>query len=142
MNQAMATGTFYHIPTNESNKMRLAIVGSVSFRTEELFNMAEDQIQFYISEYLLDIEKIVSGGAIGVDSMAEKWANYYNIPVKIHLPKNRRWAPEGFKERNLKIAEDCTHLLCIRDKESKTYGSGWTSDRAKDMGKVVWRYDL
>lgn len=122
--------------------MRLAIVGSRSFPTVPLWIEAEALIVRNIHIYRQDIEEIISGGAEGVDSLAEKWADYYSIPKLVHLPENRRWAPDGFKDRNIKIAEDCTHLLCIRYEHSKTNGSGWTADYAESIGKVVRRYDL
>jgi predicted Rossmann fold nucleotide-binding protein DprA/Smf involved in DNA uptake len=122
--------------------LRLAIVGSVKFRSPELQWEAERLVWKYIRENGNSIEVMISGGAPGIDSIAEYYADYYSIPKRIHLPENKRWAPNGFRDRNLKIAGDCTHLLCVRDSASRTYGSGWTSDRAKEMGKVVWRYDL
>jgi len=122
--------------------VRLAIVGSVSFRNQEVFDEACSLAWDYLVDPLNYIDLFISGGADGMDKLAESFADRLNIPKRIYLPENKRWAPNGFKDRNLKIATDCTHLLCIRDKTSKTYGSGWTSDRAKEMGKVVWRYDL
>lgn len=83
---------------------------------------------------------LISGGAKGVDSLAEEeWTNK-GWPKEIFYPKSARWEPEGYKERNLKIAEACDILYCIRAKDSKTYGSGWTADRAEEMGKQTWRY--
>lgn len=85
---------------------------------------------------------IISGGALGIDSLAAEMAKEYDIPFSVHLPKNNRWEPEGYKERNTSIAEDCTHLLCIRTQQSTTYGSGWTADLAERLGKTVWRVKI
>jgi predicted Rossmann fold nucleotide-binding protein DprA/Smf involved in DNA uptake len=85
---------------------------------------------------------MVSGGAIGIDSIATLVANELNIRMIEHLPKNNRWKPDGFEDRNIKIAEDCSFLLCIRSSQSTTYGSGWTADRAEEMGKPVWRVTI
>ncbi len=119
----------------------LAIVGSTLFspglpETVE----AERVIQAEIDR--LDPKIIVSGGAKGIDSLAAVFAKYLGIGLIEFLPKNKRWRPEGYAARNLQIAEACTHLLVIRHRLSTTYGSGWTADRAEEMGKTVKRITL
>jgi hypothetical protein len=122
--------------------VRLAVVGSVSFRNPDITTMADTLVIGTMTRYRYEIELVVSGGAVGIDTVGETWADVLGLPKRIHLPENRRWKPDGFEKRNLKIVDDCTHLLCVRDKYSKTYRSGWTADRAQEKGKVVWRYDI
>jgi predicted Rossmann fold nucleotide-binding protein DprA/Smf involved in DNA uptake len=89
---------------------------------------------------------VVSGGADGVDSWACKTAGasfgwfVANGKFVEHLPDNARWEPDGFKARNELVAADCTHLLRVYRPDSKTYGSGWTADRAEALGKIVRRF--
>lgn len=123
---------------------RLAIVGSVSFVEPGAAAHAYHLINWRIDE--LHPAVIISGGAPGIDSAAEtiarRWGYSEDNAEKrliIHRPKNFRWKPDGFQDRNLLIAQDCTHLLAIRCKHSATYGSGWTADRAQEMGRTVWR---
>lgn len=115
--------------------MRLAVVGSTNVTHPQLFLASKIIAGFLIEKPSL----VISGGAVGIDSLSEAMAQKYDIPMSIYYPENNRWDPEGYKERNLKIVEDCTHLLCIRSSQSTTYGSGWTADRAEEMGKTVWR---
>jgi hypothetical protein len=83
---------------------------------------------------------LISGGAKGVDSIAEEEAVARGIPIDIKRPSLRQWnGPGGFKERNARIAEACEHLVRIYDPDSGTYGSGWTADLAEKMGRGVWR---
>ncbi len=117
--------------------MILAIVGSVLLDEGEQTLRAEGLIELAIHKTMPD--KIVSGGAAGIDSLAEKLSLWLEIPFQKFLPENKRWEPRGFKARNIQIAEVCTHLLCIRTKQSKTYGSGWTADYAESIGKQVIR---
>lgn len=119
--------------------MRLAVVGSVKVNEQQL-KFAKAVIQGVLIFYMPEV--VISGGAEGIDSLAESETDLLYLRKKIFLPKNKRWEPEGYKERNLKIAGDCTHLLCIRSKQSTTYGSGWTADRAEGMGKTVWRLTI
>lgn len=119
--------------------MRLACVGSSNITNAQV-GLAEMIIRgVLVSTY---VDTLVSGGAKGIDSVAEGVAFMLDIPTKIYLPSEPRWEPNGYKERNLLIAEDCTHLLCIRTQQSTTYGSGWTADRAEEMGKTVWRVTI
>lgn len=47
--------------------------------------------------------------------------------------------PGGYRERDEKIAQDCTHLLRLACRQATTYGSGWTADRAEQLGRIVVR---
>lgn len=118
--------------------MLLAVVGSTK-TTDKQLELASKIIR----GFFLEVPRlIISGGAVGIDTLASSMADEYDIPKRIHLPKNNRWKPDGFQDRNLLIATDCTHLLCIRTSQSTTYGSGWTADRAEEMGKTVWRVTI
>lgn len=126
---------------NEKKRiMRLAIVGSHVLSEDQLI-VAHCIVRGFIS--VLNPKVIISGGADGVDTIAKEEAirKYYHPGEHFfeYLPRYKRWEPYGYKERNIIIAEKCTHLLCIRDPNSSTYGSGWTADYAEDLGKKVWR---
>lgn len=122
--------------------MLLAVVGSTNI-TDKQRGIASVIIDGFFFAYLPEL--VISGGALGIDSLARgrvtAWnrAQEWNINFMEFLPRNQRWEPEGFKERNIKIVEECTDLLCIRTRQSTTYGSGWTADQAERLGKTVWR---
>ncbi len=88
---------------------------------------------------------VMSGGAAGVDTAAEVVARELGYredegTLVVVRPQVRRWqGPGGFQERNLVIAQRCTHLLRLACRQAKTYGSGWTADRAAELGKSVVR---
>lgn len=84
-------------------------------------------------------DKVISGGAAGVDTWAIQVAKELGIDYEEFRPKNRRWAPDGFKARNIVIARTCTRLLAVRSRLSTRYGSGWTADYAERLGKPVRR---
>lgn len=126
----------------------IAIVGS-----SKLTEKQSASVKWLISAILFSSwgeEQVVSGGAKGVDSIAEEVANLYGIPVKTFLPDIPKWEGhydsflgqylKGFKDRNKQIAEYCDTLIAIRSRFSTTYGSGWTADYAEEIGKEVFRY--
>jgi len=123
----------------------LAVVGSVKFERPEAPRLACAIIAAVVDN--LQPDRLVSGGAIGVDTWAREVGEQLGYWIKDgnfieHLPVRRRWAPDGFKDRNELVAQECTHLLAIRCHASKTYGSGWTADYAARLGRVVYRVTL
>jgi predicted Rossmann fold nucleotide-binding protein DprA/Smf involved in DNA uptake len=120
--------------------VKLAVVGSTRFPSRAAREHAEHLINRAIDK--LDPCLIVSGGAPGVDTLAERIAIVRGIPRSIHRPEHRRWKPDGFEARNRLIAEECTHLLRISSRTSLTYGSGWTANYAEKIGRVVSRHTL
>lgn len=131
--------------------MRLAIVGSTKFT-----DAGADLIALQIIRHKLKVfapELVISGGAEGVDTIAADAAHAMGLVVHEYLPLHERWAPEGYQDRNRKIATECTHLLALRNYRAKnnkwgesspygTYGSGWTADEAERLGKIVERIIL
>lgn len=111
----------------------LAIVGSVRFVCPLGLILVRGLVHNELQDRRPD--QVVSGGAVGVDTVAVDVADLHHVPWHEFLPANKRWEPDGFKARNLQIVEACTRLLAIRCAEAKTYGSGWTCDRARDLGK-------
>ena len=78
----------------------------------------------------------ISGGAVGIDTMAEEEAKRRGIACDIRLPTVKAWGlPGGFKDRNQEIADRCDVLVRIVSSRTKTYGSGYTRDRAMEQGK-------
>lgn len=123
--------------------MILAIVGSVRLEgsLEAYRIIAEEITQFSLGRNALhSAPHIVSGGARGIDSMAIEVTLAIESVLAIgldyteFLPAGNSWP--YYKVRNLRIAEACDELVRIVSPKSKTYGSGWTRDRAREMGKI------
>jgi hypothetical protein len=114
----------------------LAIVGSRFLCGPDAWGEAKRIIREELEKEPPDL--VISGGAIGVDTLAQITTRQMGLPFdkSRYLPKVRRFhGPGGYEERDERIAQDCTRLLAIRCHEAKTYGSGWTHDRAKELGK-------
>lgn len=112
---------------------KLGVVGTRLVKDRELVRAI---IAHYVQMFSggCDIT-VISGGAEGVDTIAEEVANELGVKFIAYLPNGDTW--EHYRERNKRIVEDCDMLLVIRYKDSKTYGSGWTRDYAKRIGKRV-----
>lgn len=122
----------------------LAIVGSTSLDTSL---EAHALIKLSLDRYKPTV--VISGGAKGIDRMAAHAARLHGIVVDERYPpagceawsKDRRWN-KGYKPRNIEIAVLCQALIRIASKSSKTYGSGWTRDYAKKLGKPTLEFLL
>jgi len=109
------------------------ILGVIGTRVVEDTELVREIVAHYIHKYLPD--RVVTGGAPGVDTLAESMARMVGIPVTVHRPRGHRWS--DYRKRNIRIVEECDVLLVIRFKSSRTYGSGWTRDYAVRRGKRV-----
>ncbi len=114
----------------------LAIVGSTAFVDVTALAAAERIVEGVFARRRPDL--VVSGGAEGIDRLGVRLARSHGIKVDEYLPQHRRWKPQGFQERNDRIADNCTRLLRVACRWSRTYGSGYTHDRAVAQGKQCW----
>jgi predicted Rossmann-fold nucleotide-binding protein len=115
-------------------KMRLAIVGSRDYSDYVLFS---ERVNEYVAKNGMP-EMIVSGGAVGVDTMAEKWADEHGIPTLVHLPKYDKSATDAENRqaplrRNTLIINDATAVLAFVTAGSR---GTWDSIRKAQAKKL------
>jgi predicted Rossmann fold nucleotide-binding protein DprA/Smf involved in DNA uptake len=111
--------------------VRLAIVGSRTITDKGAIVMGVSQAMAKAMELGLDpqITEIVSGGAKGVDAMAEDYAKAHGFPTRIFRADwDRHGRRAGFL-RNRDIVANCDMVLAIHDGESR--GTQMTIDIAK-----------
>lgn len=93
--------------------MKVAIVGSRTINDYELIK------KYIIENYILEeISEIISGGAKGVDSLANRFANEFSIPITNIIPNWNLGRSAGYK-RNLEIIDLCDMCIAFWDGESK-----------------------
>lgn len=117
--------------------MKLAVVGSRNF--DEQFY---DEIKYILSTLIErePVDTIVSGGAKGVDSMAERFADENRIS-KVIFPA--QWGVYGTSAgmiRNKKIVDYCDKLVAFWD--GKSPGTKNSIDLAKEQDKLLKVYML
>lgn len=124
----------------------LAVVGTRMLAHPADENLALRRINLAIER--LRPHVVMSGDADGVDTCAAfvAQANGYSQAegtLVIHRPTVKRFhGPGGYRERDERIATECTHLLRLACQSATTYGSGWTADRAQQCGAIVVRHLL
>ena len=104
--------------------MKLLIVGSRSIKD---FNLAP-----YISD---GVDEIISGGACGIDTIAEKYADDHRISKHIIRPKYHLYKRSAPIKRNREMVEIADKVLVIWDGESK--GTLSTINYAKEHKKPI-----
>lgn len=86
--------------------MRLAIVGSRRFNNYGL-------LQSILDPYRDEITMIVSGGAIGADTLAQEYAKKRGIPILIHYPDYKKYGKGAPTRRNLDIVDDAESMIAF-----------------------------
>lgn len=106
--------------------MIVAIIGSRDFTDYEL-----------LKNYLKDINitQIISGGAKGADSLAERYAHENNIPVQIFKPDWNKYGRVAGIVRNKQIVEAAEMVIAFWD--SKSRGTKNSIAAARKMNKEV-----
>lgn len=91
---------------------------------------------FDISPYIPeDTHLIVSGGANGIDKLAEKYADKKRISKLILQPQYELYGRAAPLKRNDLMVNVCNRVLIFWDGKSK--GTKHTIDYAKKLGKPV-----
>ena len=104
--------------------MKLALVGSSNFNDYQSFTDFVEQTLVEWGVELQDIEYVISGGARGADSLAEKWVDEHNFEKKIYPAEWNKYGKRAGLMRNSLIVDDCTHIIAF----PSSNGSG-TQDR-------------
>lgn len=109
--------------------MKLAIVGSRTFTDYDL--LEKTILQHFKIE---DIKGIISGGAIGADTLAEQFAKKHSIPITILKPDWSLGKGAGFL-RNTDIVKAVDTVIAFWDGVSK--GTKNSIDTGNKLNKNV-----
>ena len=114
--------------------MRVIIAGSRSIGDYELVEQAVADSGFNITE-------VVSGKAIGVDTLGEIWANEHGVPIK---PFPANWAKYGRRQagkiRNQQMADYADALIAVIKNHSS--GSSDMLKRIQDANKPFYLVEV
>lgn len=104
--------------------MKLLIAGSRSIKSFDLSK--------YVSP---DVDMIICGGANGVDSIAEKYADEHRISKLVLKPRYSLYGKAAPIKRNEEMVDICDRVLIIWDGSSK--GTEYTLSYAKKKTKNI-----
>lgn len=104
--------------------MKLLIIGSRS--------IVDFDLEGHVPE---DVELIISGGARGMDTVAEIYADRHGIPKHIIRPQYERYGRGAPLRRNEEMVDLCDAVLAVWDGESR--GTKYTLNYARCKGKKI-----
>ena len=104
--------------------MKLLIVGSRSI------------VEFDLAPHIPEgVDLIISGGAVGIDTLAEQYADAHGIEKLIIRPQYEKFGRAAPIKRNEEMVDLCDAVLAIWDGKSK--GTAHTLKYARKKGKKV-----
>lgn len=110
--------------------MKLAIVGSRNFNNYKVMKV------FIFSKFdLSEIDTIVSGGARGADTLAEKFAHENNLLLIVKEAEWDKYGRSAGPRRNKLIVEEADVVVAFPTPSSR--GTWNTVNLAKEAGKRV-----
>lgn len=116
----------------------IAVVGSREFKN---YHQLKEAVDYYVTPE----DWIVSGGAIGADSMAQRWRKENGGAILIHYPK---WRIDGYFDkgagfdRNGKIVESSDLVLAFyRKGHFQQGGTANTASWARKLNKELREFE-
>lgn len=79
--------------------------------------------------------EIISGGAGGVDALAERYALAHRLLLTVFRPDYRRFRKGAPLKRNLQIVDEADEVIAVWDGESR--GTKFTIDYAYQKKKLL-----
>ena len=115
----------------------LSIVGSRTFNDYETLKEIVNKV---LSENNYDIMEIVSGGAKGADSLAERYANENNIHLTVYKADWEKYGKRAGFIRNVDIIKHCNICIAFWDGESR--GTLHDINLCKEHNKKCFVYNF
>lgn len=113
--------------------MRVAIVGSRGITSYEALTDALTNAP----HPWMDDPELVSGGADGVDTLAERYARENDVPIDVIEPDYSDWSGEHpAKQRNTEIVEESDVVIALWDGRSN--GTRDTINKALDRAVPIY----
>lgn len=115
--------------------MNIAVVGSRGFTDVLVISKAIDKLRADHGSII-----IVSGGAMGADGIAERYADRLGLGKIIHRPDWNKWGRSAGFRRNASIVGDADLVLAFFAPGPRSRGTQHSVDLAHTMGKPVYVY--
>lgn len=114
----------------------LGIVGSRSFHN---YDFLKEKVNDFINEIDEEITTIVSGGASGVDRLAEKFAKENNLKLMVFHAEWEKYGRGAGPIRNIKIVENSDYIIAFPSKNGRgTQDTIKKAEKKKKIVKIYW----
>ena len=114
---------------------RIAVVGSREFRNYK-------QVCDVLDSILYRGDNIVSGGAVGVDSMAQRYAKERGFSITIIYPDYAHYGRGAAFVRNKEIVENSDRILAFYARgRFQEGGTANTAEWARKLGKDLTEFE-
>jgi len=110
--------------------MKIGIIGS------RLFNDYDKFLDILRLFSISCSDEIISGGARGADSLAERYAEYYGIPIKVFKADWNKYGKRAGFLRNTDIVKESDMIIAFWDGQSR--GTKDSLDKAKLFKKSTF----
>lgn len=117
--------------------MKIAIVGGRDFNDYEFL---EKELAKFIEENNISLNSIVSGGAKGADTLAEKFATEMGVEMIIFKPNFEKYGRGAALARNTQIIQKSDVVFAFWDGKSK--GTHDSIKKAEKLNKrlLIFNY--
>ena len=114
--------------------MNIAVIGS-----RKVDESSWEYIQKRLAVYVKPEDIIISGGAIGIDKLAERYAKENDIPTQIFLPNYKKFgSKQAPHERNMLIVNTSDIVIAFWDGKSPGTRSVIAFAKRKNKRIVVY----
>lgn len=117
--------------------VKLAVVGSRTFNDYATLTMILNKFK---KDYDITYSLIISGGANGADSFAERYAAINKIPTKIFPADWNKYGKKAGMIRNVDIIKNCD--ICIAFWDGTSHGTLHDIKLCKQYDKGCWIYNF
>lgn len=113
--------------------MHIIIAGCRGFSD---YSVVEKEVMDFIGKYIGKVEiEIISGGAVGVDALGERYAKEHDLPLKVVNADWKKYGRSAGPRRNEQMARMAGTLIAFWDGKSR--GTKNMIDTAKKLGLRV-----
>lgn len=109
--------------------MKTAIVGSREFNDYDHFLKC-------LEKHPVPITEVISGGARGTDTLAERYAKENNLPIKVFKPEYEKYGRSAPLKRNTTIVKHSEQVIAFPKPGGR--GTQHTIREARRLGVAVF----
>lgn len=117
--------------------MNIGIVGGRDFID---YDLLKEKLVDFIADNNINVDAIVSGGAKGADTLAEKIAEEFGVQMLVFKPEFDKYGRRAALERNTLIIDHSDVVFAFWDGKSKGTFDSITKAKKRDKKLFIINY--